>query len=87
MPDSIVTTFDPDTALFKLQYAHNAAATAPTVIYYSTEYYYPNGYNATVSPASVTLQPSAASDPYHLDVVLGEALPQGTTISIVLAPK
>lgn len=83
-PSSISMSFDTDTAEFNLKYAHSTSATAPTTIYYSTEYWYPNGYVASVTPESVKL---VAADAYHLEVQVPSSVANGTTISVSLTAK
>ena len=66
------------------RYAHSTSATAPTTIYYSTEYWYPNGYAANVTPDSVKL---VETDAYHLEVQVPSSAANGTTISVTLTAK
>jgi len=65
-------------------YTHNPAATAPTVIYASQEFYYPNGLKATISPDTAELK---RVNEFTYELVFTTPPAAGTQVSVTISPS
>jgi len=84
--EPLETSFVPTTATFKLSFRLDTrvALKAPTVVYYSREYYYPGGATITVTPA-YTLQHRERT-PGYIEFGLDKAAVNGTVVDIMITP-
>ena len=79
--------------MFTSTFQYDATITAPSILFRSTEYYYPDGYTLLLfnqdglilTPAQVAITPR---DGYinDVEVLITDATLQGTNIEVVLIP-
>ncbi len=83
-----LNSFNMDTAEFKAKFTVDVNITEPTRIYYSSEYYYPNGTKTDFSSGGVALKEVeqytvVRSDQYY-DILITDRALQGKVIEVSL---
>jgi hypothetical protein len=78
-------SFNSTTKLFRLSYAHGAAATRPTELALSPQVNYPQGFHVTTTPsAAVRVTYNATADPYTVYIYPTAQAHDGQNITVVL---
>ncbi|KAJ4461998.1 putative Glycoside hydrolase [Paratrimastix pyriformis] len=75
--------FDPETALYNLKYNPNPAAKGPTEIYLNEAWYYPHGFDVTITPPGAAQWAKVATNRIE---VTHTAASRGTTVQITITP-